>query len=129
MRQVLFLVLGGSLGTLARYFVSQSVQSKWGTLFPWGTLMVNITGSFLIGFVFILLEESFIHRDLRAFISIGFLGAYTTFSTFSLETLNLFREGDVVAGAGNMLMTNVLGIVFTILGLFVGKLLLRSVRG
>jgi CrcB protein len=92
-------------------------------------MAVNLTGAFLIGFVFVLFDESFINRDFRALVSVGFLGAYTTFSTFSLETLTLFRDGEVVAGAGNILMTNFLGLSCTLLGLYAGKLLLRSVKG
>ncbi len=129
MRQVFFLIVGGSFGTLARFTVVKAVQSRLPTLFPWGTMIVNLSGSFIIGFLFILFEESFISRDFRALMMIGFLGAYTTFSTFSLETLNLMRDGEMTAAAGNILLTNFLGITCAFLGLLAGRVFLKFIKG
>ncbi len=129
MRQVFFLIIGGSLGTLARYFTVQGIQSRFTDIFPWGTLVVNLSGAFLIGFLFVLFDESFLDRNLRGLLTVGFLGAYTTFSTFSIETLNLLRDGEIGAASLNMLMTNGLGILCTVLGLYAGKILLKTIKG
>lgn len=93
MRLVLFLAAGGAIGTLARYFLGGLVQPASGT-FPWGTLVVNVTGAFLLGFaVRYLLGTGLATPELRAAVTIGFCGSFTTMSTFSYETLALLADG------------------------------------
>jgi CrcB protein len=85
---------GGMLGATARYLVEVWSTDRWGSAFPWGTLLINVTGSFVLGFYLTLVTERFIGRaTTRIFVATGFLGAYTTFSTFAYETAR-FLQGD-----------------------------------
>lgn len=96
MLKLLYIALGGAGGAMARYLLATHVQSLWTGLWPLGTLLVNASGSLLIGCVFVLLERSLLHPDWRSVIVVGFLGAFTTFSTFSLETVELWQRGEMV---------------------------------
>ncbi|MCU7939668.1 MAG: fluoride efflux transporter CrcB [gamma proteobacterium symbiont of Bathyaustriella thionipta] len=117
------IAVGGAFGAIMRFWVSGGVYTWLGRDFPYGTLSVNVIGSFLIGVVSILLTERLtLGAEVRSFIMIGFLGAFTTFSTFSLETLFLLQEGLLVKAAGNIL-TNVL---FCIMATWGGIMLARS---
>jgi len=92
--QILTIAGGGALGALGRFFVSAGVYRLLGRDFPWGTLTVNTLGSFLMGFLFVLfLERLASAPELRSAVLVGFLGAFTTFSTFSMETLTLIEQG------------------------------------
>lgn len=111
MLKIVLLALGGSLGTLARYGLSSFIQQAHGGEFPLGTLLVNISGCFVIGF----LMEIFQARrwgtpEVRGFMTVGFLGAFTTFSTFSYETNSLLRDGQWRMGTVNMAASIILGL-------------------
>ncbi len=94
--QALAIAAGGALGALMRYWVSTATYAWLGRGFPWGTLAVNVLGSFLMGMLYILLLERFSSGpEMRAFLLIGFLGAFTTFSAFSMETLNLLEDAQI----------------------------------
>ena len=94
MARVLTIAAGGAVGAVLRYWVSSGTHALLGRGFPYGTLVVNVLGSFAIGFLFVLfLERMTLSGEWRAGILIGVLGAFTTFSTFSIETLNLLEEG------------------------------------
>ena len=123
-----YIALGGGLGALARYGLSKWVHLNVSAIFPWGTLAVNLTGCFLIGFFFELFETSVIPADLRSFITIGFIGAYTTFSTYSLESVNLLREGQIKLFVTNILLSTVLGLLLVAAGLYGSRFLLRAIR-
>jgi fluoride exporter len=127
-RHLFFIALGGGLGASLRYLTSKSVQSLFNQLFPYGTLCVNICGSFLIGFLFFLFDHVIVPRDIRSFLTIGFLGAFTTFSTYSLETINLLQEGDIKLGIMNIVVNNVLCLLMVITGLGAARLLLKVVK-
>ena len=94
MTQVLAIATGGAIGALLRYWTSRAVHSRRGAGFPYGTLTVNVIGSLLMGFLFIWFTDRLaMGPAVRGFLFIGVLGAFTTFSTFSLETLNLIESG------------------------------------
>jgi CrcB protein len=120
--QALVIMLGGSLGALMRFVVSNSIAEKLGTSFPYGTLTVNVLGSFIMGFLAMLLAERMgFDSLLRLGLFVGFLGAFTTFSTFSMETLNLFEEGLAGRALLNMLMNVTLSVLAVWLGVMLGK--------
>jgi len=113
---------GGAFGALMRFWVSNGVYAWLGRGFPWGTLSVNIVGSFVIGLAFVLLTERLsFGSEVRAFIMIGFLGAFTTFSTFSLETLSLMQEGLLLKAVVNILISVILCIIATWSGMMLAR--------
>lgn len=125
MRQLLLIAVGGSLGAIARYGLSTIIYNNTNTLFPWGTLIVNLTGCLFIGMFIEFFETTIIHAEWRSFITIGFLGAYTTFSTFSLETVNLLREGEIGLAVANIFWSNFIGITLVIIGIYFSRLLIK----
>lgn len=115
----LAVALGGALGTLGRYAVSGVVANAFGETFPWGTLIVNVTGSFIIGFFATLTAPDgrlFVGGTTRQFVMTGLCGGYTTFSSFSLQTLNLMRDGEWLYAGGNIVGSVALCLVFVWLG-------------
>ncbi|MEM7027571.1 MAG: fluoride efflux transporter CrcB [Pseudomonadota bacterium] len=95
MLNIIFIACGGAIGALCRYGMSVGAQQLLGKGFPYGTLLVNVIGSLLIGVVYVLMiERAELSQEWRSFIIIGVLGAFTTFSTFSFETITLFESGD-----------------------------------
>lgn len=121
--QILFIAAGGAVGAVMRYLVSGWAYAILGDGFPWGTLVVNLTGAFLIGFLWQLFEYFPISPQMRNLIFIGGLGAFTTFSTFAFETLNLIRAGDTRLGLANILVLDVVGILLGLLGVILGRML------
>ncbi|RRQ19973.1 fluoride efflux transporter CrcB [Thiohalobacter thiocyanaticus] len=118
----LAIALGGALGSVLRYAVSTGVHQWWGREFPYGTLVVNVLGSLLMGVLFILLVERLaVAPALRAFWLVGLLGAFTTFSTFSLETLNLMQAGELGRAAANVLLSVLLCIGAAAIGIALGR--------
>jgi CrcB protein len=108
MKYLLFVALGGATGSVSRYLLAQWAQSLWQGGFPVGTLLVNVAGSFGIGVIFVLLERQIVHPDWRGVVMVGFLGAFTTFSTFSLEAVTLWESGEAGQALGYMLASVVL---------------------
>jgi len=122
MNQVLAIAGGGALGALLRYWVSNGVYLLAGRDFPYGTLVVNVLGSLLMGFLYIwLLERTLASAATRAFLVIGLLGAFTTFSTFSIETLNLMEAGQMGRALLNVLMSVVLCVGAAALGVMLAR--------
>lgn len=119
--KIILILIGGAIGTLARYSLSGFAQKITDGSFPTGTLLVNLLGSFIIGLLWGLWENSQIHTNTRTFIFIGILGGFTTFSSFMLETLNLFRDGDTKLALINILAHNILGLVLVFLGFVTAK--------
>ena len=121
--KILLVMCGGSLGAASRYGVSLLTAKVWGTHFPWGTLAVNLTGCFLIGLIFALADRvRLLTPDMRLLLVTGYLGALTTFSSFSLETVNAGRSGMTLLPLANMLINNVGGFLLTFFGLWLGGL-------
>jgi len=103
-------VLGGGAGSLARYLLGNAIMTRTGGRFPFGTVIINITGSFLIGLLMTLLTERFTpHPNMRLLLVTGFLGGYTTFSSFEWETLALVRDGGWWLGLANVVGSVALG--------------------
>jgi len=122
MNQVLAIAGGGAVGALLRYWISSGVYLLAGRGFPYGTLVVNVLGSLLMGFLYIwLLERSLAGTAMRAFVLIGLLGAFTTFSTFSVETLNLLEAGHMGRAILNILVSVVLCIGAAALGVMLAR--------
>jgi len=118
-----YIVAGAVLGAPARYFLQGKVQQLAGPGFPWGTLVVNVTGCLVIGFIATLaFERELLSREARAFLMVGFLGSYTTFSSFGWETFELARELDVVRAAANIVGSILLGLVGVWLGSAIARL-------
>lgn len=111
MREALLVTIGGGLGALGRYGVSIWARRRWGEAFPWGTLIVNAAGSVLLGLLLGLALASKLPRDARLAFGTGFLGAFTTFSSFSWETVSLMDRGHTAAAAGNVACNVVLGLI------------------
>ncbi len=128
MKNIIFIAIGGSLGSVCRYIFSKYANSFTNSSFPLGTLLVNISGAFMLGFFFYLFQNKFINSNYKNFLTIGFLGAYTTFSTYSLESVNLLKGGQIKLGLINILTNNLLGILLVIVGFFCADLLLKLVR-
>ena len=118
----LYIAVGGAAGAVLRYLVSGWAYALLGTGFPWGTLVVNLIGSFLIGFLWQLFANVPIPPNMRLLIFTGGLGAFTTFSTFALESFNLFRDGDFELGMANVLISDFLGIALVFVGVVAGRL-------
>ncbi|CAI8858793.1 fluoride efflux transporter CrcB [Methylococcus capsulatus] len=116
------IALGGAAGALARFWVSNGLYGWLGRDFPHGTLFINVSGSFLMGFLSVMLIQRFaLAAEYRVAVLVGFLGAYTTFSTFSLETLALFEEGSLLKAALNVLLS----VVLCLAAVWVGAVLAR----
>jgi len=122
MANILSIGLGGFFGAIGRYVLSGLVYRWWGTGWPYGTFAVNVLGCFFLGLAMILTEERFlVNPALRGFLAIGFLGAFTTFSTFSFETVMLLRDGSFFAAAENVLLSVFIGLVAVYLGIVVAR--------
>ena len=122
MKTILFIACGGAIGAVLRYGASLSVYSLLGRGFPYGTLFVNVTGSLLMGVLSIVMLERFnIGPEWRAAILVGLLGSFTTFSTFSLETLNLLEQGDVTRAMANIAFSVIVCLIAVWAGVSLGR--------
>ena len=124
MERLLAVGLGGLGGTLCRYLLSGWVARRYGESFPAGTLVVNLTGCLLIGFLYHLLEERLlIDPILRTGILIGFLGAFTTFSSYGLQTFTLLRDGELLWSGAYVLASNLGGLALVWIGYMLARTL------
>jgi CrcB protein len=115
-----FVALGGACGASLRFYISQLILNWLGKGFPFATLVVNITGSFVMGTLYQLIEQDLLDIHVhRTLLGIGFLGAFTTFSTFSLDTLLLLQQGDVLKAGINVLLNVSLCIAAAGFGLYI----------
>lgn len=114
---------GGFFGAITRYLVARLSATLWGVSFPYGTFIINISGSFLLGVVATLVGERFFHASdqVKLIFAIGFLGAYTTFSTFEFESHALFEDGSWLLGLANVLGSVVLGFVAVRVGIVLAR--------
>lgn len=122
MTKLMWMALAGAVGTLARYGLSGWVSRNVGTMFPWGTVAVNLVGCLAFGVVWgILAERLAISGPMRMIVFVGFFGAFTTFSTFAFETAQLLDDGQWLWAVGNVLLQTVAGVLAVVVGLAVGK--------
>lgn len=124
MTNVVLVFLGGGLGAAARYLMQGAVYKVTGSSFPYGTISVNVLGCFIIGLLMAGFEERFaVNPSLRIFLTIGILGGFTTFSSFSFETIALMRDGQLLAASLNVILSVVICLAATYVGSVAGKLL------
>jgi CrcB protein len=113
--------IGGFAGAVARYILGTYIGSRFGVRFPYGTFVINVTGSFLVGFSVVLLSRTTAGRYWRYLIPIGFIGAYTTFSAFEYETLRAIQDGQPVTAMLNVVLSLVIGFVAVWAGSVLGR--------
>jgi CrcB protein len=124
MENFLLISAGAVLGANARYWLATWAAQKWGVSFPYGTLIINISGSLILGFFMTLATERFLlDPRWRLLFAVGFLGAYTTFSTYTYESYNLLLNGQWLPGLTNLFGSTLLGVLAVGLGIFLGKLI------
>ncbi len=116
---------GGALGAMMRYFVGLISTRLFGSDYPWGTVVVNLLGAFLIGFLWGVFEEIDFSPHFKSFILVGIIGSFTTFSTLSLDAFSLFRSGNTGQAFYHLFFTNILGFVLVGLGYLLAQ---RAVR-
>jgi fluoride exporter len=127
-----FLVLiGGSIGSVSRFGLSNLVNSlmQGRFIFPYGTLVVNLAGSFLAGLVWGLSTETTMKPETRVFLLVGFMGGFTTFSSYALESYNLFNNGEINAAVINVLVNNIGSLILVFAGVMLAKYLSKVLRG
>lgn len=124
MEKILIISLGAALGANARYWVADWAAQKWGAAFPLGTFLINISGSFLLGlFMTLATERLMLDPRWRLLFAVGFLGAYTTFSTYSYESFRLISTGQWVSGLLNLAGSTLAGVLAVGLGVWAGKII------
>jgi CrcB protein len=122
--RVIFIGLAGLAGTLCRYWLSGVLARRYGETFPTGTLAVNVAGCFLIGFLFYMFQERYVvGQTARTVVLVGFLGGFTTFSSYGLQTFTLLRDGEFAYAAANVFASNLLGLLMVWGGYALAKLL------
>lgn len=126
--QLIAIGVGGAIGAVLRFVISGLAYNLLGQSFPWGTLVVNMIGCFLIGFLSRLFEDMVISPNLRVLILVGGLGAFTTFSTYALENVNLLRDGELGTALINITVSTVLGVIFVFLGIALANYLTAVIR-
>jgi CrcB protein len=124
-------LIGGAIGSVSRFalstWVNQVMQVK--SIFPFGTLAVNMIGSFLAGVVWGVSTETTMKPEIRIFMMVGFMGGFTTFSSYALESYNLFDNGEVKAAFMNILANNVLSLILVFAGVITAKYIIKGLRG
>lgn len=127
MDKFIYIFLGGGIGSVARYMISGWSYKWFGTGFPFGTLSVNIIGSFLIGALWAFSEDVVkLSPNGRNFLFVGFLGGFTTFSTYTLDTLNLIRGGEYSKATLNVLSMNIAGLILVIAGFILARYIMKK---
>ena len=117
MKEILLVLIGGGIGSACRYGVSTAAGRVFGDGFAWGTLLVNLLGCLLIGFIVGLADRAIVSRTIRILLVTGFLGGFTTFSSFSLESMRMILGGSIGKGVLDIGLNVVLGLALTLAGL------------
>jgi CrcB protein len=116
--------IGGFLGAIARYLLGNYIGSRYGVRFPYGTFVINMSGSFFVGLALVLLARTTANPYWRYLIPIGFIGAFTTFSTFEYETLRAVQDGQAITGLLNVVLSVIVGFIAVWAGAALGRILL-----
>lgn len=125
MREIILVFLGAGFGGVTRFVLGSLVYAYTGRNFPWGTLVINLAGSFIMGFLFVIFAQKYTNLApyLIALVLVGVLGGFTTFSSFSIETLRLFQDGKIMYAVMNVVVSTIGGILLAWLGyVLAGKL-------
>jgi len=123
-KQLAAVAIGGASGAVLRWLMAGAIQRLAGGAFPWGTFAVNALGSFLLGFLFVwLIERSTASELVRLALTVGMLGAFTTFSTYSLESIRLLQEGALGMAAANVMGQVVVCLILTWLGIQIARVI------
>jgi len=117
---------GGAAGAVARWLVSGWVQNASGSLFPWGTVAVNMAGALLLGFVMVWLQNTVASPEARQLVTVGFLGSFTTFSTYSYETVAMLRDGELLRAGGYAFGSLAVGMLAVLAGAALAQGLLAA---
>lgn len=125
MQNIIYMIVGGSAGMLSRYYLSSLINTYFETKLRLGTLVINLVGSLIIGAVWALFESNEFDPKIKNMITTGFLGCFTTYSTFSLETLNYINAREYSLAFFNIIISNALGILFVFVGYLTVKKLLH----
>lgn len=126
MNRFLFIAVGAALGANTRYLVGLWASNRLDAAFPYGTFIVNLTGSFLLGFIITLATERLtISPETRLLLTVGFLGSYTTFSSYTVESLGLLRDSGFLPGLINIIGNNLIGLACAALGVYLARLIGR----
>ena len=123
--KILLIAMGGAIGSVGRYGLGGLAYRLFGSVFPWGTLAVNLRGSLVIGFLWAAFERGEIGPNMRLFLFIGILGGFTTFSSYTLETFNLFRENETRLAITNMLVSNIVGVAAVFVGFAIFRYIVK----
>lgn len=123
MERLLLIAAGGALGALLRYGVSGMRFSYLDGIYPWGTMSANMIGAFAIGIVWGMFENVHLSPEIRSFVFIGVIASFTTFSTYGLETMNLFRDGETKLAFLNIIATNVVGLLLVFVGFMLARVM------
>jgi fluoride exporter len=122
MGTILLVGIGGFLGANTRYLLDQWVTNRWPMFFPWGTFIINLSGSFILGFFMAFAEQRpWVSRETRLLFAVGFVGAYTTFSTYAYESLRLAQDGQMALAALYIIASVMLGLIAVFAGFALGN--------
>lgn len=128
MQNLLIIALGGSIGAISRFLMCEMIVKLTGNLYPLGTILVNLTGCFLIGLLLGVFNTFELGNSARLLVFTGFLGAFTTFSTFALENFYLARSGDLQMLALNVLVSNIVGILLVFAGFHIISYIISYIK-
>ena len=119
---ILWVGLGGFLGANARYLLGGVIAERWGGIFPWGTFVINVTGSFILGFFLAFAQDRpWVQPNFRLLFAVGFVGGYTTFSTFTYESVKLAQDGELLLATANVLGSVLTGGLAVMAGIILGE--------
>ncbi|HOF00970.1 MAG TPA: fluoride efflux transporter CrcB [Spirochaetota bacterium] len=122
----LYIFLGGGIGAVSRFVLSSFIYNLSGKLFPIGTLTVNLTGCFVIGFLYNIFARFTFNPDIRLFVFVGLLGGFTTFSSFGLETFEFVKQAEYGRAVANVALSNILGIILVFGGFYLSRQIFRD---